>query len=232
MITEFLKRHPKSQTELKTKAIINGSGDWNKVPHAERKDFISKVCDVAVKYAKLYSVAFSFQAFDDAVTNAGYGQPFGNSYCLGAAMFIAALVQKNMQRIKKNKGNTVFICDDNKWEMANLSDALYNADPWFDPIYLQTSKKKKKKKIARFNQIINSAFAIKSQHSSLVQVADAVSYTYRRHLELKSENENWRGEEQYSASLVAKLKKERLGQTSSGQCIEFYRAVHHKDWTL
>ena len=63
-------------------------------------------------------------------------------------MFIAALVQKNMQRIKKNKGNTVFICNDNKWEMANLSDALYNADTWFDPIYLQTNKKKK---IARFN---------------------------------------------------------------------------------
>jgi hypothetical protein len=105
--------------------------------------------------------------------------PFGNSYWLGAAMFIAALVQKKMQRIAKNKGHTVFICDDNKREMANLSDALYNADPWFDPIYLQTSKKKK---IARFNQIINSAFAIKSQHSSLVQVADAVSYAYRRHL--------------------------------------------------
>ena len=130
---------------------------------------------------------------------------------------------------RRNKGNTIFICDDNKWEMANLSDALYNADPWFDPIYLQTNKKKK---IARFNQIINSAFAVKSQHASLVQVADAVSYAYRRHLELKSENENWSGEKQYFASLVGKLKKERLGQTSSGQCTEFYRAVHHKDWTL
>jgi len=211
MITEFLKRHPKSQTELKTKAIINGSGDWNKVDPAERKDFISKVCDVAVECTTIYAVAFSFRAFDDTAMNAGYGQPFGNSYWLGAAMFIAALVQKNMQRIKKNKGHTVFICDDNKWEMANLSEALYNADPWFDPIYLETSKKKK---IARFNQIINSAFAIKSQHSSLVQVADAVSYAYRRHLELKSDNEKWPGEQQYFGSLVAKLKKEPLGRTT------------------
>jgi hypothetical protein len=229
MITEFLKRHPKSQTELKTKAIINGSGGWSKVDPAKRKEFIGKVCDLAVECATIYSVAFSFRAFDDTATNAGYGQPFGNSYWLGAAMFIAALVQKNMQRIKKNKGHTVFICDDNKREMSNLSDALYNADPWFDPIYLQTSKKKK---IARFNQIINLPFAIKSQHCSLVQVADAVSYAYRRHLELKSENENWPGEEQYFASLVAKLERKRLGQTGVGQCIEFYRAVRHKDWTL
>src|SRR5262249_38659459 len=122
MIREFLKKHPKLQTELKTKAIINGSGDWNKVNAAERKAFIDKVCNVAVKNAKVYAVAFSFQAFDDTVANAGYGQPFGNSYWLGAAMFIAALVQKKMQRIAKNKGHTVFICDDNKREMANLSD--------------------------------------------------------------------------------------------------------------
>ena len=147
-------------------------------------------------------------------------------------MFIAALVQKKMQGIKKNKEHTVFICDDNKQGMANLSDALYNADPWFDPIYLQPSKKKKIASARRFNQIINSAFAIKSQHSSLVQVADAVSYAYRRHLELKSENENWSGERQYFASLVAKLKREPLGRTTGGQCIKFYKAVLHKDWTL
>jgi AcrR family transcriptional regulator len=39
---------------------------------------------------------------------------------------------------------------------------------------------------ARFNQIVNSAFAIKSHHSSFIQVVDAVCYAYRRHLELKS----------------------------------------------
>jgi len=135
-----------------------------------------------------------------------------------------------MQGIEKNKGHTVFICDDNKQEMANLSDALYKADLWFDPIYLQTSKKKAPAQ--RFDQIINTAFAIKSHHSSLVQVADAVSYAYRRHLELKSDEEEWDGELEYFASLVAKLKKEPLGRTTGGQCIEFYRAVRHKDWTL
>ena len=36
----------------------------------------------------------------------------------------------------------------------------------------------------RFDHIINTAFAIKSDHSSMVQVADAISYVYRRHLEL------------------------------------------------
>ena len=107
-------------------------------------------------------------------------------------MFIAALVQKKMKVIEKNKGHTIFICDDNKQQMSNFSDALYQADPWFDPIY-QSRKTKKGKTSAdgRFDQIINTGFAIKSEHSSLVQVADAVSYAYRRHLELKSQNERW-----------------------------------------
>ena len=149
-------------------------------------------------------------------------------------MFIAALVQKKMQRMEKNKGHTVFICDDNKLEMANLSEALHKADPWFDPIYLQTSKSKKSASARRFNQIINSAFAIKSEHSSLVQVADALSYAYRRHLELKSDKEEWEGERDYFASLVTKLepKREPLGRATGGPCIQFYKAVRHKDWAL
>jgi len=86
----------------------------------------------------------------------------------------------------------------------------------------------------RFDQIINSAFAIKSQHSSLIQVADAVSYAYRRHLELKSDREGWQGEQEYFAGLVGKLepKRERLGRTPGGLCIEFYKAVRHQEWTL
>src|SRR5262249_50717351 len=82
------------------------------------------------------------------------------------SMFIAALVQKKMKGLQKNKGLTVFICDNNKSEMAAFSDALYKADPWFDSIY-QTSEKKKGKTAwrdvspgERFDQIINSGFAI------------------------------------------------------------------------
>src|SRR5262249_33343496 len=87
MITTFLEKHPKSQTELKTKAVISGYGDWNKISPAERKEFISNVCDLAAKCATVYAVAFSFQAFNNTVANGGHGQPFGNSYWLGAAMF-------------------------------------------------------------------------------------------------------------------------------------------------
>ena len=86
----------------------------------------------------------------------------------------------------------------------------------------------------RFSNIINSAFAIKSEHSSLVQVADAAAYVYRRHVELKSHSENWEGERAYFEGLAGKL---MVIASGSGQ-IELGRAwistemVRCKHWTL
>jgi hypothetical protein len=239
MILAFLAKHEGTPKELKTKVFINGSGGWSKVDPAERKAFLGEVCDLAVECARVFAVSLSFERFEKAA-DAGYKQPFGKSYWLAAAMFIAALVQQKMQKVRKNKGLTVFICDDNKREMQNLSDGLYESHSWFDPIY-QKSKLKQGKTVwkdigngERFDHIVNSAFAIKSEHSSLVQVADAVSYVFRRHLELKSVEEAWEGEREYFAGLAGKLepKRERLGRTPGGACIEFYESACHKKWRL
>ncbi len=239
MISSFLATHPNSPKELKTKAFINGADGWSKVDPTARKSFLTEVCGLAADCAKIFGVAFSFEKFGKAI-NAGHNQPFGKSYWPGAAMFMAALVQQKMQRGKKNKGLTVLICDDNKREMQNLSDALYMADAWFDPIY-QTCRRKNGERAwkeipddERFDQIVDTAFAIKSQHSCLIQVADAVAYVYRRHLELTSVKEEWEGEKDYYAGIINKLERsrERLGQNPGGPCIEFYKAACHEDWAL
>ena len=240
MLRGFLAKHPGTPTELKTKVFINGSGGWSKVDPGDRKKFLEEVCDLAAECSTIFAIAFSFKNFEKAM-DAGHCHPF-KSYWVAAAMFIAALVQKQMKKKPRNKGHTVFICDNNQREMSNFSDALYNADPWFDPIY-QTRKTKGRKTIARerFDQIINTGFAIKSEHSSLVQVADAVSYAYRRHLELKNVKEQWPGEQHYFALLVEKFeeakkpkkpKRERIGRTEGGPCIEFYKAACHSEWKL
>jgi Protein of unknown function (DUF3800) len=234
MIVEFLAKHPGAPTELKTKAFINGAAGWSQVDATERKKFLGEICDLAAECAKIFGVAFSFEAFKKAAEREGI---FTKSHWLSAAMFIAALVQKKMQDEPRNKGMTVLICDDNKKEMPDLADALHEAHPWFDPIY-QTSRKKGGVSVwqnvpngKRFEQIVNCAFAIKSHHSSLIQVADVVSYIYRRHLELKTEREGWDGEQKYFAGLVDKLepRRELLGRNPGGPCIEFYQAAY---WQL
>jgi hypothetical protein len=155
-------------------------------------------------------------------------------------MFVSALVQKKMQAVPKSKGLTVVIMDDNKKGMPHLSDGLYRGSDWYDPLYQYRGTRKGKKvwldrrPSDRFDQIINTAFAIKSDHSSLVQVADALSWVYRRHLELMDQGEAYDGEQAFYQELVGILEpqRERLGLTPAGRSVTFYQAARHPGWTI
>lgn len=236
----ILSQHPGTRGDLKTKRFINGAGAWGQVDPQERKDFLRDICELAVANGgKVYALGMSFERFDEAVA-AGHGQPFGASYWMAGAMFVSALVQKKMQGVANSKGLTVFIMDDNKQEMPRLSDALYLCSDWYDGLYQCRGTKRGKrvwldrKPKDRFDQIINTAFAIKSDHSSLVQVADALSWVYRRHLELVQGPEAYAGERAYYQGLVDLLEpqRERLGQTPAAPCVAFFQAARHPDWAL
>ncbi|SHM66171.1 DUF3800 domain-containing protein [Roseibium suaedae] len=240
MFAALLTRHPGSGTELKTKRFINGKGGWRAVPAQERKAFLTDVCRLAVSNGgKLFGIGLSFEAFDAAI-DAGYGHPFGNNYWLASSMFSSALVQKKMQGVKNSKGLTVVIMDDNKVDMPKLSDGLYNAEAWYDPLYQIRGRRRGKpiwidrKPTDRFDHIINTAFAIKSDHSSLVQVADAICYVYRRHLELKTADEIWDGEQEFYQDLVAILEphRDKLGQAPTASSVSFFKAACHPDWVI
>ena len=226
--------------ELKTKKFIEGGGPWKAIDAEERKEFLTNVCQLAVANGgKVFATALSFAAFDHA-KNLGLGQPTQDNRWLASAMYTCCLLQKKMQGVSGRKGLTVFIMDDNKREMPKLSDALYQRRPWYDELYEQQRTKRGKpvwvgrSPLDRFDQIVNTAFAVKSDHSSLVQVADAISYIYRRHLELASGTERWTGERDFFTGLVGIIEpsREKLGRCRKGPCYEFYAAAAHPDWRL
>lgn len=233
-------QHPGTRGDLKTKRFINGAGAWSQVDPQQRKDFLRGICQLAVANGgKVYGVALSYKHFDEA-SSAGHGHPFAASYWIAGAMFISALVQKKMQGVASSKGLTVLIMDDNKLEMPRLSDGLYNCSDWYDGLYQCRGRKrgktvwKERKPRDRFDQIINTAFAIQSDHSSLVQVADALSWVYRRHLELKDQAEAYAGERSYYQELVNILEpqREKLGQTPAAPSVAFYQTARHPEWAI
>lgn len=233
-------RCPRPSSDFKTKNFIDGKKGWSSIDDQERKLFLADICKWVVACGQVYAYALSFSAFKKEVS-VHDGLP-GNQkrYWVAAALFIACLIQKKNQGAPKNKGHTVLIFDDNKIHMPKLSDGIYEANQWYDALYA-VKKARRGQPVwevepdKRFDQIINTAFAIKSEHSSLVQVADILSYIYRRHLELFDGDESYDGEQIYYQGLVDTLKgkRQKLGKHCPEKpVVNFYRASKHKDWEI
>jgi len=230
-ITMFLSKYPNKKTpkELKTKALINGKGHWGGVCPGVRKEFLRSICRITVECSAIYAISISFDCFEEKKT----AFPI-NSHWLATSMYISSLVQKKMKKIPNNKGLTVLIFDDNKREMPKLSEQLYKKNPWFDGLY-KSSGRSQTTAEERFDQIINTAFSINSEHSSFIQAADAVSYIYRRNLELGSGcHEEYSGEKRFYDDLVSILdeKREKIGRVQTCDCVSFYRDIKHRLWEL
>jgi hypothetical protein len=241
VLQELFARHPGHPAELKTKTFMRGNGGWNAIPGAERRELLIRVCDLATtKGDKIYGIAMSFAAFDQRIAGNQGPLPFGNSYWVCGGMFVSCLLQKKMQAVEGKKGITALVMDDNKVEMPRLSDALFDADAWYDGLY-QCQERKKGELVwrdrtedDRFDQIINTGFSVKSQHSSLVQVSDAISWVFRRSIELETANEAFEGEKAFYAELCERLHEDRitLGRTPGCAAKTFYEAVCHPEWKL
>lgn len=239
LVQEFFEKHPEHPKEIKTSRLINGKGRWNKISPDERKKFISDICNLAVSNGgKIYGSAMHLPTFIENIKDKSL--PFGKDKWIAAAMYISCLIQKKMESVKGHKGLTVFVMDHNHRCMPSLSDGLYKGDSWYDGLY-QIRKKIRGKQTwqertvtNRFDQIVNTAFAIKSEHSTLVQVADVISYVYRRNFELQNSEEAYKGEADLYKAWISKLEKNRenLGQTAPCEALEFYKNIAPDGWKL
>lgn len=237
ILRDLFERHPGAPNELKTKSFMRGSGGWSTIPGDERLEFLRSVCSLAVdKGDKIYAIAISLSAFNDAKEDF----PFGSTHWVASGMFVASLIQKKMQSVAGKKGITALVVDDNKAEMPKLSDQLYSPDYWFDGLY-RIKKKKRGKNVwvertddDRLDHIVNTGFAVKSEHSSLVQVADAFCWAYRRSLELDTEDEAFDGEKDYYNELRELLNDSRicLGTCMPCDAKEWYSQVAYNGWKL
>lgn len=240
LLTPILERFSTRFNEFKTSKFIQGKGVWKTITQIKRQQFLKEICELVIhKGVKVVGLALSFSALKKALSEDTPPLSKPSPWQI-SAMFLASLVQKKMQGEKNNKGHTVFIMDDNSREMQPFSNELYARNKWFDDLYEKRGNGRNKgwkcrNPKDRFNQIINTAFAIKSEHATLIQVADAVCYIYRRHLELTSTQEAWNGEKEFYQELfeLLELNRLKLGHCPPDRpCVEFYKAVKHNEWKL
>lgn len=230
--SEYHAIHDKGFKEIKTHALLSGKNKgWSKISPDIRKEFCLDLCKMA------QSVPFQivFSAIDrekHSALNFDEYPDFCKKYWQSAAIQIALEAHCANSGTKRNKGKTLLIFDNNQQEASNLSDFLFQPDEWIKAYYNPPKKE------PLLDNIIDTAFGIKSHHSGLVQVADCYAYIIRRCLEIRSlgQAEKWNvdgGEFGYisqcmqllSPKLELSKKKRNMKPSSAPECINFYNQI-------
>lgn len=168
---------PAALRELKGSKIFYGRDGWRQVPPETRKEIFHRFCAwLGDRKHRLVMSAIDIGRFTSKLP-ANYPEALKDLWVAGA-VHLALQLQKLHQPLKKNKGHTVLIFDENKLKADKLNDVLFAPPEWTEPYY------DKSKKQQPLDQIVDGAFFTKSHHAGLAQVADLFAFVFRRYAEL------------------------------------------------
>lgn len=212
--------------ELKGSKMILGRDRWRNIDPNIRKQIAEFFCNWIVD--RKHHIALA--AIDRKQLNTVNGDRFARVSTdpwLTASLHIALQLQKHHQGKGKNKGQTFLFVDENKMAADQLAELLFAPPDWTDAYY------GREKKQAQMDQLIDSAFAVKSHHAGLIQVADLCALILRRYAELHDyqSNEHWIGEKAlitgYTKTLASRMlpRAARWPAKPTSPCSEWYNKI-------
>lgn len=175
--------------ELKGAKIIFGRDRWRKVDPEIRKRITNYLCE----WVRVRKHGLLLAAIDRKKWFNFNGQIGVKDEWLACSLHIALQIQKYSQGLKRNKGHTILIFDENKAKADSFAELLWDPPAWTDDFY------ERKERQERFDQLIDSAFTVKSHHAGLVQIADLYALIFRRYAEIAEygSKEEWSGESRF-----------------------------------
>jgi hypothetical protein len=164
--------------EIHTRDFYAGNGVWRDMPGPKRADAITSIFDwlAARKHHIVFSSVLKSTYFSSL--NAGRIPPELTTPWRFIGCHLLLAMQREFQRHEKNKGNTIFVFDNEEREKLRFTDLVANPPAWTDSYY------GKKKKQGRFDQIVDVPYFGDSVEVALLQVADFLAYFLRRYSEI------------------------------------------------
>ncbi len=164
--------------ELHTRNFYSGAGIWKGLSGTQRAEAIDLFIDWFAE--RKHHVVFS------AVDKATYGKFRADgkvpaevdSVWRAMGFHVALAIQKHFQCERKNKGNTIFVFDEEVKEETRFHEIVLNPPPWSETYY---SKPKKKLPL---DQLVDAPYFADSKNVGMLQVADFLAYFVRRHIEI------------------------------------------------
>lgn len=196
--------------ELHTRLFYSGSGIWKSITGQQRSDLVDYFIDWFAE--RKHHVVFS------AISKSRYKQlqeankihPEIDTVWKALAFHVALAVQRNFQKEPKNKGNTIFVFDEEVKEEPRFQQLILQPPKWSESYYA------KKKNREPFCQVVDAPYFADSKNVGLLQVADFLAYFIRRYIEI-AENEipeKYSGESTKVAGWFRKIKSRSIPYAS------------------
>lgn len=166
-------------SELHTRNFYAGNGIWREINGQQRADILYQIFQWLqdrkhlVVYSsvckKMYKEQFALQNIPDEL----------NTIWRFLGFHLILAMQKYCQREPKNKGNTIFVFDNEEREKMRFTDIILRPPDWSDDYYGRVRKQSK------LDQIVDVPYFGDSKDVALIQMADVASFFLRRYAEIK-----------------------------------------------
>lgn len=179
-LADLSKTIGKELQELHTRNFYAGNGVWKGMDGPRRAAAI----DLFIKWFAKRKHHVVFSAIDKAhfasLKDKGVLPEGVETVWKAMGFHVALAMQKRFQSESKNKGNTVFIFDEEVKEEVKFQKLILSPPEWSDSYY------KRGKKQERLDQIVDAPYFADSKNVGLIQVADFLSYFVRRYIEIET----------------------------------------------
>jgi len=165
--------------ELHTRNFYAGAGIWKALTGQQRSDAIDLFIDWFAE--RKHHVVFSVidKARHTKMKAEGKLHPELETVWRSMGFHVALAIQRHFQGERKNKGNTIFVFDEEVKEETRFHELVLNPPAWSESFY------SKPKKTSPLDQIVDAPYFADSKNVGLLQVADFLAYFVRRHVEIQ-----------------------------------------------
>lgn len=166
-------------TEIHTRDFYAGNNQWRGIDGPQRAAIISAIFEwLRDRKHHIVYAAVDKERFNRDFRNEPQADDIGSLWRFMALHTVLA-IQRHYQTETKNKGNTVFIYDNEEREAKRFTNLIKNPPDWTDSYYSRQPRQ------AKLDQIIDVPYFVDSQEVGLIQVADFISFFMRRFIEIR-----------------------------------------------
>lgn len=226
LVTQAGKQSPQ---ELKSSRILYGKDAWKHVEAGKRKQVFSDLSKwlSGRKHDIVISAIDTSKATEKTALTHKVPEEIAKHNWVAAGLNIALQIQTKHRGESNNKGNTFLFVDDNCQKLPELCKMIWEPPAWLRDYYPLEKREEP------LDQIIDTAFAIRSHHCSLIQAADLLAFIVRRHLELstKASAPEWDEEPAFIKECLGRFASRIYGNsaamknTNASLAAAWYRAI-------